>query len=92
MTKMELSKESLFLLAKKISNKDFSYPLTSISNINNIKSNSLIINDDKKYNNKNQIKLKNKFLEKDNIKINEEKMLKLLIEKKKNKIRFKKEK
>ena len=84
---MELSKESLFLLAKKFSNKNFTRPLSIISKTNNIKSNSFAIDNNEKNLNKKQFKFKNKFLEKDNIQINEEKMRKILFEKK-NKIKL----
>ena len=76
---MEISKDTLFHLAKKLSSKDFSNPLTNIPRINNIFPDSP---KKEKYGYKKHIKLKNKYLEKDNIQINEDKMLKLLMEKK----------
>ena len=84
---MELSKESLFLLAKRLSNKHFFKPLIKNSKTNNIKSNSFLVNtndnDNKNININSKIyKIKNKYLEKNNIQINEEKMRHLLLEKK----------
>ena len=99
MTKMELSKESLFLLAKRFSNKNAPYGLVDASNILKLNSESLslilnekerakslkkednIVNNEQKTFKK-VIKFKNKFLEKNNIQINEEKMRNILIEKK----------
>jgi len=99
MTKMELSKESLFLLAKRFSNKNAPYSLVDASNILKLNSESLslilnekerakslkkednIVNNEQKTFKK-VIKFKNKFLEKNNIQINEEKMRNILIEKK----------
>ena len=105
MSRIDLSKDSLFLLAKKISNKNISQTLIDNYNINKIKSESLFINssqneqsksfikdlslnnnsnnNEKKKYRKKRYKFKNKFLDKDNIQINEEKMRNLLNEKKK---------
>ena len=96
MTKMELSKESLFLLAKKITNKNTPFPLVDTSNILKLNSESILNEkerakslkkDDNIVNNeqktfKKVIRFKNKFLEKNNIQINEEKMRNILTEKK----------
>ena len=79
---MELNKETLFLLAKKLSNKNFFKPLINTSKMNNLKSNSFILNTNDKNINRKIFKFKNKFLEKNNIQINEEKMRNLLLEKK----------
>ena len=103
MSKMEFNKEGLFLLAKKLSNQNYSLPKnltlkanqtsqgllyhnSYINDINNSSTKDFLINEPEKEMNllsKRGIKFKNKFLEKDNIQINEEKMLHLLSERKK---------
>ena len=102
MTKMEFNKEGLFLLAKKLTNQNYSLPknMSLKSNqiqskryyhnsyrneINNSSSKDFLINESEENINppsKRGLKFKNKFLEKDNIQINEEKMLNLLSERK----------
>ena len=101
MSKLELSKESLLFLAKKLGNKNFSRPLFNVSKEKQKQSDSLILNSKEKediksltkeismnnfiknkINTKKPIRYKNKFLEKNNIHINEEKMRNILIEKK----------
>jgi hypothetical protein len=97
MSKMELSKESLYLLAKKISNHSLSGHLINSSKILKTSNDSFSVlmnaKDSSKalINNGNEsdeqriykkIKIKNKFLEKNNIHINEEKMRNILNEKK----------
>ena len=102
MTKMEFNKEGLFLLAKKLTNQNYSLPknMSLKSNqiqskryyhnsyrneINNSSIKDFLINESEENINppsKRGLKFKNKFLEKDNIQINEEKMLNLLSERK----------
>ena len=101
MSKIELSKESLFFLAKKIGNKNLSRPLINTPKDNIIHSDSLNLNNNEReegnkslskeisMNNiknkldiKKPVRFKNKYLEKNNIQINEEKMRNILIEKK----------
>ena len=99
---MEFNKEGLFLLAKKLTNQNYSLPknMSLKSNqiqskryyhnsyrneINNSSSKDFLINESEENINppyKRGLKFKNKFLEKDNIQINEEKMLNLLSERK----------
>ena len=99
---MEFNKEGLFLLAKKLTNNNYSLPknfslktnnMTSksflynsyINDMNNLSTKDFIVNeshDNINHPSKKIIKFKNKFLEKENIRINEEKMMHLLSEKK----------
>ena len=102
MSKMEFNKEGLFLLAKKMSNQNYSLPKnillksgqipsrqllynSYIKEVNTPSTKDFIVNESEGNNNqqfKKSIKFKNKFLEKNNIQINEEKMLHLLSERK----------
>ena len=106
MSEIELNKDGLFLLAKKIISQNYSFPkcLNIKNNKNNINPNFYnsctrnFNNLSKKDSSLNESKgnatsvsfkkkrFKNRFLEKDNIQINEEKMLNLLSEKKREKI------
>ena len=103
---MEFNKEGLFLLAKKITNQNYSLPknMSLKSNqtpsqryyhnsyrneTNNSTNRQYQVNESEENINppsKKGIKFKNKYLEKDNIQINEEKMLDLLSERKKMKL------
>ena len=99
---MEFNKDGLILLAKKLTNQNYSLPKNFTLKTNNIPSKSFLYNyyikdmnntstkdfiinesqDNTDPPSKKGIKFKNKFLEKENIKINEEKMMNILSERK----------
>ena len=99
---MEFNKEGLLVLAKKITNQNFSLPKNILLKTNQILLNPILFKSFIKQNNnlspkdsivnnldeninlptKKILKLKNKFLEQNNIQINEEKMMHLLSERK----------